>query len=129
MDDTRADDAVDARQLALAVIEQSIDQGPVGIACSRVDDHAAGLIDDDDVLIFIDDIQGDVLRDHLIFFLEFDDSLYLIAFVEAAVGLGFLTVDGDFPALNELLGITARNIQGRRQIDVQPLSLFLFCDY
>ena len=111
------------------MIEQSIDQGPVGIACSRVDDHAAGLIDDDDVLIFIDDIQGDVLRDHLIFFLEFDDSLYLIAFVEAAVGLGFLTVDSDFLALNELLGITARNIQSRRQIDVQPLSLFLFCDY
>ncbi len=94
-----------------------------------MDDHAAGLIDDDDILIFINDIQRDILRDDLVFFLYFHNSLYLITFVKAPVGFRFLAIDSDFLALNELLSITARNIQGRSQINVQPFSLFLFCDY
>ena len=89
------------------MIEQGIDQSPIGIAGCRMDDHAAGLIDDDDVFIFIDDIQGDILRDDFVFLLHFDDSLYLVAFVETAVGFGVLSIDCDSLALNELLGITA----------------------
>jgi hypothetical protein len=44
------------------VIEKCIDESPSGDACGRMDNHAARLIDDNDISVFIENIKGDVLR-------------------------------------------------------------------
>mgnify|MGYP001771280974 CR=1 FL=1 len=62
--DSRTHHAVDAGKV-MAMIKQGIDKRVSLIARSRVHDHAAGLIDDDDIFIFIADIQRDVLRLHI----------------------------------------------------------------
>ena len=45
--------------------EQSVDQGAVRVAGSRVDDHPFGLVDHQKVCILIDDVQRDLLRHSL----------------------------------------------------------------
>lgn len=43
------------------VVQQSIEQGTIGVACGRVNHQPCGLVDYQDVLVFIDDIQLDIL--------------------------------------------------------------------
>lgn len=62
VDDAGPDLAANAGKAALAVPEQSVDQGAVRVAGSRVDDHPFGLVDHQKVRIFIDDVQRDLLR-------------------------------------------------------------------
>ena len=45
-----------------AVVEQGVDQGPVRVPRRGVDHHPHRLIDHDDVLVLIDHIQRDILR-------------------------------------------------------------------
>ena len=54
--------------------QKSIDQRPVGIAGRRMDDHATCFIDDDDMGILVNNIEGNILRLRFQFFL--DDELY-----------------------------------------------------
>ena len=70
MNDARADDAIDAGQFPLTVVEQGIDQGPVIVSGCRMNDHPARLIDDDDILIFINDIERNIFGLNVIFFLH-----------------------------------------------------------
>ena len=51
--DTRARHAINTR----AVTEQGIQQGAAGITGTRVNNQASGLIDHDNIVVFIDDIQ------------------------------------------------------------------------
>ena len=57
-----AGNAADPRKLPRAMVEQGIDQCPVGIACRRMDDQAGGFVHDQQMLILEDDRQRDVLR-------------------------------------------------------------------
>ena len=54
--------AADARELALAMMQKSIHESAVVIADGGMHDHAVLFIDDDDVLIFKQHLQGDCLR-------------------------------------------------------------------
>ena len=65
VDDAGPDLAANAGKAALAVPEQSVDQGAVRVAGSRVDDHPFGLVDHQKVRILIDDVQRDLLRHSL----------------------------------------------------------------
>jgi len=41
--------------------DQGVDQGAVGVARCRVDDQSGGLVDDDQVVVFVEDRQGNIL--------------------------------------------------------------------
>lgn len=47
------------------MIGQGIDQRPVPVAVARVHDHAGGLVDDQQIVVFVGDIERDVLRHDL----------------------------------------------------------------
>lgn len=48
-------------ELSLAVVEEGIDEGAIGVAGGGMDDHAGGFVDDDEVWVFEEDFEGDVL--------------------------------------------------------------------
>ncbi len=54
VDDARTDFSVDAGQAVSAVVQKSVDEGPVGVARRRVDDHALRLVHDQQVIVLID---------------------------------------------------------------------------
>src|SRR3546814_12552329 len=62
VDDAGPRDAADARKLSRAMVEQRVDERAVEIARGGVDDHAGGLVDDDQMLILPGDDQIQVLR-------------------------------------------------------------------
>ena len=62
VDDAGALDAADAGELALAMMQQGIDQRAVGISRCRMDDHAGALVEDDQIVILEEDFQREVLR-------------------------------------------------------------------
>ena len=47
------------------MIGQGIDQRPVPVAVARVHDHAGGLVDDQQIVVFVGDVERDVLRHDL----------------------------------------------------------------
>lgn len=67
MDYSGAGDAADAGKLPGAVVQQRVDQRAVSIARSGMDDHARRLVDHDEVGVFVDDVQRNILRDCLSF--------------------------------------------------------------
>src|SRR3546814_16765538 len=62
VDDAGPRDAADARKLSRAMVEQRVDERAVEIARGGVDDHAGGLVDDDQMLIPPGDDEIEVLR-------------------------------------------------------------------
>ncbi len=65
VDDAGAEVAADAGEL-VEVVEEGVDEGAVvagvvGGAGAGVDHHAGGLVDDGEVLVFVEDVEGDVL--------------------------------------------------------------------
>ena len=62
VDDARPRDAADPGQPPRAMVEQRVDQGAVEIARGGMDDHAGGLVDDDQMIVLEDDVERDVLR-------------------------------------------------------------------
>lgn len=61
VDDAGSFDAADSGEFSVAVEEEGVDEGAIGVAGGGVDDHAVGFVDDDDVVIFVEDFEGDVL--------------------------------------------------------------------
>jgi hypothetical protein len=62
MDDAGAGFTADAGEV-VAVMEEGVDEGAVGVAGGGVDDEAGGFVDDEDVAVLIEDFDGDVLGD------------------------------------------------------------------
>ena len=65
MDNTRPPLAPDPEQAFTAMMKQRIYQRTVGMPWRRMHDHPRGLIDDDQVFVFKQDIQRQVLPDQL----------------------------------------------------------------
>ncbi len=61
VDDAWAFHSADAGEVP-AVVEQGVYDGAVRVTGRGMHDHAAFLVDDDHVFIFIQDVQGDILR-------------------------------------------------------------------
>ena len=66
VDNTGTHHAADAGQAVPAMGQQGVDQGAVGIAGRRMNDHALGLVDHEQVAVLIDDVQRDILGPGLI---------------------------------------------------------------
>ena len=67
MDDSRPRDAIDAGQVATAVIQQCIHKCPVRMPRSRMHDHVLRLVDNNDITVFIQNIKRNVLWNNLWF--------------------------------------------------------------
>lgn len=84
-------------------MEESIDEGAIGIACCGVDDHAVCFIKHDEVVILVQDVERDILRDEL----ESDglgnDDGDEVAGIQRLLGLGRAVVDKDVPFLDKRL--------------------------
>lgn len=65
MDDPGPRHAADAGKLPLAMVQQRVNQRAVQIACGRVDNQPRRLVDHDQVGVFVDHHQGNVLRHRL----------------------------------------------------------------
>src|SRR3954463_14507279 len=50
-----------------AMMKQRIDQCSIAVTCSRMDDQAGGFVDHEQVTIFEENVEWDVLRDRLCF--------------------------------------------------------------
>ena len=59
MDDARALLASDAGEAAAAMMQQRIDERIVVMACARMNWQSGGFVDDDEVVIFVEDIEVD----------------------------------------------------------------------
>lgn len=62
VDDAGAGDAADAGKGVAAMGEEGVYQRHVGVAGGGVDGEAGGFVDDEEVVVFVDDIEGDSLR-------------------------------------------------------------------
>jgi len=62
VDDAGPLDTADAGELALAVMEEGVDECAVGVSRGWVDDHAVRLMEDKEVLVFENNVERDVLR-------------------------------------------------------------------
>lgn len=102
VDDARSGLSTDAGEV-VAMMKQSIDQGAVRVACGGVDDEARGFVDDEDVAVLIEDLQGNVLGD------DFDGGGVgnsegdLIARANDGTGLGGFTVEAGVVGFDQVL--------------------------
>ena len=62
MDDSGTHYTVYAGQASFAMVQHSIDQGAAVMASSRMHDHVLGLIDDQNIFVFVKDIEGNIFR-------------------------------------------------------------------
>lgn len=87
----------------VAVMEEGVDEGAVGIAGGGVYDEAGGFVDDEDVAILVEDFDGDVLGD------DFDGGGVgngegdEVAWADDGAGLGGFGVEAAVVGLDEVL--------------------------
>ena len=65
MHDPGSFDAAYPGQVSLAVMKEGIDEGAVGVAGSRMNDQSDRFIDDHEVFVLVEDVEGNVLRDEV----------------------------------------------------------------
>ena len=111
MNDAGAQVSVDPREIA-AVMEQCVDERPRIYARGRVHDHAARLVDDDNVRILIEDIQRDVLCTDLNRLCRRDGTRYALAATQLKIRLAPLSVHRYVSLCDEALCVAAR--EGRQ---------------
>ena len=68
VDDSGAQNAVDAGEISATVIQNRIDQCSAAVACRRMYDHPLGLIDDQKIIILVQNIKRNVFWLHVQFF-------------------------------------------------------------
>ena len=87
--------SADAGELAFAMMEQGVDQSAVGISGGGMDDHSVLFVEHDEVLVFENDVQGNVLRSCHIRNGFRDDDGNRIACLDAVPGFGGFFVEQD----------------------------------
>lgn len=111
MDDAGPLDSADAGELAVAVVEECVDEGAVGVPGGRVDDHAVGFVEDDDVLVFEYDVERDVLRGGYVRDCLGNYDGYSISTFYAVARLSGLIIDEDVLLADERLDTGAGKIR------------------
>ena len=94
----------DAGERVAAVPEQGVDQSAVRMAGSRVHDHAARLVDHDEVRVLVHHVEREVLRDERDLLRRGDDDLKTVARRAAVVLFDRRAAEGDKAALQQALG-------------------------
>ena len=62
MHDAGARDAADAAELSGAVMQQGVDERAFLVSGGRVHDHAGGLVQHEQIIVFEQDVEGHLLR-------------------------------------------------------------------
>lgn len=110
MDDAGALDAAYSGELAIAVVEEGVDEGAVWIPRGGVHDHAVGFVDDDDVGVLEEDVEGDVLGGGDVWDGLGNYDRYSSSGFYAVAGFGGLAVDEDVLLTDEDLDTGAGEI-------------------
>lgn len=123
MDDAGPLDAADAGELTLAMVEEGVDEGAIWISGGRVDDEADRLVDDDVLVVFVDDIKGDVLREDLGALGLWNADRDEIPFGDRLLGPGGGVVEEDVLRFEKRLDARPREVgELRREKNVQTLA-------
>src|SRR5208283_5549837 len=106
-----------------AMGDQSIDEGSVQVARRRMDDHAGGLVDDDQMCILKADIERDRLSDRrrIFSFGENYDEILAAAHPPRRVAKRY-TLMSDVTLLNQMFESRPRQcwkMQGQRAVETQ----------
>ena len=115
MHDAGPGHAADAAERSEAV-EQGIDHGAVFVAMGGVDHHAAGLVEDGEVIVLVENGEGKILRLRFGGFVRRDFDRDFLAAGDFMTGLGGASVDGGRAFLDESLEPGAGEI---RQADAK----------
>ena len=107
MDNAWTLDTSDAGKFAAAVVEQGVDQSAVGIARRGMHDHARFLVQNEQVVVFVKDVERDILwrgiERHR--FRQRDGNA--VAGLHRIARLGGLVIDDDVLLANERLDARA----------------------
>ena len=125
---SRPKNPVDARQAVFTVVQEGIDQCSAGMPGCRVNHHTLGLVDYDDILVFIKNVERNIFRKHLcrLGFRQSDRKAFPRC--QWIARLARLAVDQDAPLLNQLLSMCAcqlRKEQGDRYVQSLIRKFFL----
>ena len=95
------------------MVKQRVDEGATHVARRRMHDHPRGLVDHDDVLVFVQNLQGQsfglMLGRPILWNLNLDD----VSRLERARGLGPSSVDDDTALIHQRLDSAARQCAER----------------
>ena len=129
--DPRPLDAADPGQAAAAMVQQGIDQRAPLVARRGVHHHSGRFVDDNQMLILMDDIERDILRNWRSFNRRRHHHLDLVAGVQFFASLHHrLLVDADPSVCNERLKSRPRHIRRLAgQKSVQPRTAFVMRDH
>jgi len=90
------------------VPSERVDECAVEVAVSGMDDHSGGFVDDKHLLIFVNDVEGDVLRDDFVLVAwAVHDDADEVARVYAIVAFDGFTVDADAGGVGGVLDAVA----------------------
>jgi len=104
----------------LCVGGEGVDEGAALVALGGVDDEVGGLVDDEDVLVLEQDVEGDVLGGDGGAFWEVGRDLDAVAAADAVARLGGRGVDSDAPFADEALDEGAGEVgEGRGEVLVE----------
>ena len=101
--------AVDRRQGG--VVHQGVNQRVVGVAGGRVHHHPLGLIDDEDVIVFVNNVEGDVFRLQVNFDRRFRFNHHPIPRLELVLGFDGLAVNGHGAIIDPALELGAGELE------------------
>jgi outer membrane protein assembly factor BamD len=117
------DAAARQRPQSLAVVEERVLQGAVGIAGARMDHQPGRLVHHQDGIVFVDDIKGDCLRLHGTRDRNIGPELDRLAADDAVATPGPAAVDGNSPLIQPPLELAAREVaKDNRQGLIQALA-------
>ena len=130
MDNPRTERTVHGRKIFLEVVQESCGKRSLAHTITRVHHQIARLVDDHDIVIFVNDVQRNIfgfkrrrfLLDHL-----FNDNRHPRFYAE--VLHDFATADLDFARFNQLLHVCAGDIfhnADKKLVDTFTIMLFFY---
>ena len=120
--------AADAGQRVAAAEHQRVYERAVRVAGGRVDDHAARLVDDQQIVVLVHDVDGDILRPQLAVGCLGHDKAYLVAGRALVVFPDRASADGHCAVLDQPRGGAARKLRHTaRKESVDTFGALLCC--
>ncbi len=128
VDDPRSERIADGGQV-LAMGEERVDKGAVWVSGGGVDDHSGRLVDGDQMLVFIEDVEGDCLGGEGAFGGKLKADLDLVICFCGNSFFDRLAIEKDKAVLDQLLEVGAGKegiVEGEQLVD--PLPCFVGLD-
>lgn len=114
--------AADARELSLAMMEEGVDQGPVRIPGRGMHDEAGRLVGHNEVRVFVDDLEGDVLGENFAGFCGRDFDADFVALRDGCFRADGFSVELDVAGLDE--GLNTRTRQFAKLLAQEDIKAF-----